>query len=480
MSSFITTKLQNVIDGKYQLSPSMHKIFIAPNTNAKTVREFLSRDLLRTDLGTEVGSINYVKGSSRFFIKTKALQSHTYLPILSNESVESIHPSSFINYNLKEGDIIISKDSNIGEVVILDKDYPDYMLSSALYKLPIETNKLYLLAFLKHHFFREQLDCIVPKGVTIRHAGTKFLDCKIPMPNKDADDVMNNVESLMQLILDCEIEIQNKHINIDRLINQELFGRQSNKTSFNYQYPTLKNVIQNKRLDTGTYSEQFMHIDFAIKNYDAGYFYIHPTKLKSGNTPLVRHIGTESELKYKWVTPTNCSDFGYIFIDERINMLAKNNINDNSMLLINRTSRGGVGEYVGIATFYDIAEYRQGHHNQGIYRVTGYEDDDLIFMTCFMNSNIMRKYCSSICVGSKMKEIKLNQFLNIPFPKFGNDIKTQIVNLFMSNVAISNFNDLSSIRNSLTDIGLYKLHILLNNLKMQLNNKLDAIINDIN
>lgn len=30
--------------------------------------------------------------------------------------------------NLKEGDIIISKDSNIGEIVILDKDYPNYML----------------------------------------------------------------------------------------------------------------------------------------------------------------------------------------------------------------------------------------------------------------------------------------------------------------------------------------------------------------
>lgn len=478
MSSFITTKYQNVIDGKFQLSPSMHKIFITPNSNTKTVRDFLSRDLLRTDLGTEVGSINYVKGSLKYFIKTKALQSHTYLPLFSNESVESIHPASFINHNLRKGDIIISKDSNIGEVIILDKDYPNHMLSGALYKLPIVTNKLYLLAFLKHKFFREQLDSIVPKGVTIRHAGTKFLDCKIPLPNKNIEETTKHIESLMQLIIDCEIEIQTKYTKINNLIEEELFAGQSGSI-FKYQYPTYNDTIQNRRLDTGMYSEQFQRIDFAIKNYRLGYYYIESSKLKSGNTPLVRHIGNEETLKYRWITPTNCSDVGYILIDERINMLTKNNINENAMLLINRTSRGGIGEYVGIATFYDIAEHGKGHHNQGIYRVIGYENNDLIFMTCFMNSQIMRKYCSSICVGSKMKEIKLNQFLNIPFPRFKEDTKTQVIKLFMNDVEISDFNDLLNISKSLSNIGVYKLHSLLVILKSQLDKRLDAIVNDI-
>lgn len=35
-------------------------------------------------------------------------------------------------------------------------------------------------------------------------------------------------------------------------------------------------------------------------------------------------------------------------------------------MLINRTSRGGKGEYVGIGTFYDYDAYGDGHHNQGI------------------------------------------------------------------------------------------------------------------
>lgn len=479
MSSPIITKFQNVIDGKFQLSPSMHKIFIAPNANTKTVRDFLSRDLLRTDLGTEVGSINYVKNSPNYFIKTKALQSHTYLPLFSNESVENIHPSSFINHNLRKGDIIISKDSNIGEVIILDKDYPNYMLSGALYKLPVEEKQLYLLAFLKHSFFREQLNGIVPKGVTIRHAGTKFLDCKIPFPNKQADDTINYIESLMKLIIDCEIEIKEKYLKIDTLIETELFGNQLIKANFNYQYPKFKDIELRKRLDTGIYSEQFKRIDFAIRNYNFGYYYIEPTKVKSGNTPTVRYIGNEEFLKYKWITPTNCSDIGYILIDERINMLSKNNINENAMLLINRTSRGGVGEYVGIATFYDIKEYGKGHHNQGIYKVTGYNDDDLVFMTCFMNSHIMRKYCSSICVGSKMKEIKLNQFLDIPFPRFQTEVKSKIVELFINDVPIID-DSIDNISKSLLDIGIYKLHILLNKLKSKLNDALDMIVNDTN
>lgn len=475
----IITKFQNVINGNFQLSPSMHKVLIAPNPNTKSVRDFLSRDLVRSDLGTEVGSINYVKNSHKFFIKTKALQSHTYLPLFSNESIESIHPNSFVNHNLVKGDIIISKDSNIGEVIILDKDYPNHMLSGALYKLPITSHKYYLLAFLKHSFFREQLNVIVPKGVTIRHAGTKFLDCRIPLPNKNIDETIYQVESLMELIVNCEIEILSKFSQINLLIEKELFHRNSIENEFDYKFPTFNDVVSNKRLDTGIYSKAFKQIDHAIKNYSNGYFLIDPSKLKSGNTPLVRFIGKESTLKYRWVTPTNCSDIGYILFEERINMLSKNNINQNAMLLINRTSRGGIGEYVGIATYYDVKQYGKGHHNQGIYRVTGYDNNDLIFMTCFMNSPIMRKYCSSICVGSKMKEIKISQFLNIPIPQFREEIKSKIVGLFLNDITINSRNT-KDIEKALPNIGIYNLHFLLNKLKSELNNTLDLIVNDSN
>ena len=47
-----------------------------------------------------------------------------------------------------------------------------------------EEYKYYALAFLKSNFFKDQLVLKVPRGATIRHAGKKFLECKIPFPNQ--------------------------------------------------------------------------------------------------------------------------------------------------------------------------------------------------------------------------------------------------------------------------------------------------------
>jgi type I restriction enzyme S subunit len=197
-----------------------------PNENFLFVKDFLKRDLQRKDLGVEVGSLNYIGQSTHYFIRTKALQSHSFLPEISSETTSPIMPNSFVKMNLKQGDLLISKDSNIGEVVILDKDYPNFMLSGAIYKLPIIEKKYYLLAFIKHNIFREQLDFMVPKGATIRHAKTMFLDCKIPMPNSDTDNVINFVEVLTQAIINKEILIKERHGAILKAIETELLENQ--------------------------------------------------------------------------------------------------------------------------------------------------------------------------------------------------------------------------------------------------------------
>lgn len=475
----IITKYKSTVGSKFKLSPSLHRKSIAPNTNTLKVSDFFSRNLERKDLGFEVGSLNYVEGSNYYFIRTKALQQHSYLPEISSESVMNIHPNSFRDYNLKEGDIIISKDSNIGEVVILDKDYPNYMLSGALYCLPIKDRKYYLLAFLKHSFFRNQLDMLVPKGATIRHAGNKFLDCNIPLPNKNTSKVIEYVETLMKSIFLTEKAIKNKFGLINDLIKRELIENRC-QVKFNFEQPHFKDLVEKKRLDTGTYSKCFKTIDFLIRNYKHGYSFIEPTKLKSGNTPIVRYIGTESFLKYRWITPSNCSDVGYISIDERINMLgSNNNLNQNAMLLVNRTSRGGKGEYVGIAAYYDLNIYGKGHHNQGIYRVFDYNNDDLIFMTCFMNTHLMRKYCSHMCVGSKMKELKASQFLTIPFPNFQKNIKSQIVTLYNNPLIDFKNVPIKDIVSYFDNAGLIQLELLLRDLKNRINNTIDSIINDV-
>ncbi len=88
------------------------------------------------------------------------------------------------------------------------------MLSGALYKLPVSDKKFYLLAFIKQNIFREQLDFMVPKGATIRHAKTIFLDCKIPMPNHNTDNTIKFVEVLTQAIINKEQLIKERHESI--------------------------------------------------------------------------------------------------------------------------------------------------------------------------------------------------------------------------------------------------------------------------
>lgn len=469
----------NAIKGNhFVLSSSLHNDTIdVANQNLVPLHKLMSHNLSRSDLGKEVGSKNYVTGSDFHFIKTKALQADSFIPTFDTESTESITPQSFIDYKLKEGDVLLSKDSNIGEIVILDKDYPNYMPSGALYKLPLNRYyKHYALAFIKHSYFREQLDRLVPKGATLRHAGTRFLDCFIPFPEKREMETINHITYITKTIINIEIEIRNRHKIISDLIETEIVDNQNQSRKYQFFYPSYRDLVNGKRIDTGIYSTEFRKIEFLLRNYKHGSFYIDTHRMRSGNTPRIREISNYEQSDLRWITPSNCSDWGYIDRNESIQFQGNNNLNNDAVLLINRTSRGGKGEYVGIGTFYDYGLYGKGHHNQGIYRISGYDKKLLIFITCFMNTALMRRYCSFLCVGSKMKEIKANQFLSIPIPIFEPDKLNIIYNLFYTD----NFNrSIDSLLNmNLKKVGLLHLNIAKETLNKHLSSLLDNIINN--
>lgn len=419
----------DVLSKSCSFSASQYRGVIITNKNSVPLRELLDRPLRPSDKGVEVGSQSYITRSPFQFVRTKGLQPESFLPSFSPESVVPILPMSFKNYSLKEGDVLISKDSNIGEVIILDHDYPKHMISGGIYRLPISKHKYYIFSLLKTDFFKTQLLFLASRGTTILHAKTLFLDCKIPFPNqKNSDDVIKYIESLTISIIKQEKDIKEKTELLNIKIEKELLENQK-LNKFHYEYPTLEKIAKNSRLDTGIYSEEFKKTDFLIKNYKKGFHLLDPKKVRSGSTPKKRILGVTSNLKYLWITPTNVTDFGTIGNEERITC-DKNNLNKNAMLLVNRTSRGGQGEYVGIAMFYDAGLYGKAHHNQGVYRVSGYSDIDLLFMSCFMNCRYMRGYCSGLSIGSKMKEMKANQFLEIPFPKFPESKKVEIADIY--------------------------------------------------
>ena len=263
------TTYNEIASKSYSFSATQYKTFCIKNSNTIPVSEFLYRDLGRRDLGYEVGSDAYVEKSLYKFIKTKALQPETYLLDINKESVQDIIPNAYTECELKKGDLLISKDSNVGEIAILDKDYPNTMLCSGIYKLPVIKNKYYLLAFIKSEIFRQQIDFIVPRGSTIKHGKTKFLECLIPLPNKNVEDTINYVELLMQAIISKEIEIRKKHKKILESIQEELLSNQK-AVIYKHKNPSISDILFLDRMDSSLYAEKFKIKEHLITNYTNG------------------------------------------------------------------------------------------------------------------------------------------------------------------------------------------------------------------
>lgn len=337
----------------------------------------------------------------------------------------------------------------------------------------------YFYALTKTSFFKEQW---LGKGGIQKNTISSDRD-KIYLPKVKDKNIVKYISVLVQAIINKQKQIDTYHKLISRYIENELMDNQL-ENKFKFEFPKFQEIENSTRLDTGTYSTQFKHIDFLIKNYSNGFTFIDENKIKSGSTPITRYIDNNPKLKFRWVTPSHCSDIGYITIDERINIKGNNNINEDCILLINRTSRGGLGEYVGIANYYDYKELGKGHHNQGLYKVHNYPKGYLLFILCFLNSQMIRKYCAGLSVGSKMKELKSEHFLQIPIPNFSAKKQNEIIALF-HNKSISYNSKAWNLDNFLTNdnefnevAGIYELDKTATFLKEKLNSAIDNIVND--
>ena len=127
----------------------------------------------------------------------------------------------------------------------------------------------------------------------------------------------------------------------------------------NYKRKSMEKEVEEKeeikeenRFDTGIYTKEFKLIDSLIKEYSKGYVNFKISDFKIGSTPKKRIISENIPLKYKWITPDHVDDLGYLNKFYNI-QCEKPNITKNSLLIINRTSKGGLGEFVGISFFYD-------------------------------------------------------------------------------------------------------------------------------
>lgn len=486
MSNYIhtpkTISYNDVVECGFSLSSSQHKKFEITNQNCKLVKDFLTRALSRKDLGVEVGSVNYIGQSSHYFLRTKALQDHSYLPEITPETAVPIIPSSFVQMELKAGDLVISKDSNIGEIVILDKDYPNVMLSGALYKLPVNQYKYYLLAMMKHAIFREQMDFIVPKGATIRHAKTLFLDCKIPIPNENTEHVIQFVEYLTQAIVNKQRLIKERHQAILALIEKELLDNQKNN-DFSFNFPTIKEIESVGRLDTGVYSRQFKEITFKIQNYQYGYtdiynlgfFLSRGQNLQESNIGKSIYSNEENAGFYKLVLPTSFSKYGTF---NKIEYLG----NAKSLKTLNK------GEIIfgAEATFRSviICENKENYITN-IHGIILYNENLTlsIFVKCFLDYLVEKSIIDCIKVGGNGGSFAQKYWHNIYFPNFPTEKQQEIAKLYhnpivydVKNTTLDNFLAIDDQFNS--QAGIYELDKTAKQLQVILNQTIENIINN--
>jgi len=304
---------------KGSLSPSSYRNIVIKNNNVKKIKELLSED---PTLGKEVGSFAYVTKSNFYFIRTKALQSSYFLPELNDtECAVPILPTSFKNFNLRKGDILLSKDANVGDVAYLNNDMPNFMISSGIVRLRFpEDIRYYVLGFMKHKFFKDQIDLMIPRGATIRHAKTLWLNALIPFPNQEnKDEVIKFVSLLVKAIIRKEDEIRRKYREAMNLIDKELKENQK-PNRFCYSFPTLKDLRETNRLDVGIFCEDYKRKQFIIENYANGAKNIFDFgfDLKRGQNLQVSQIGESiyaEEYKpnfYRLIRPLNLSNYGTV------------------------------------------------------------------------------------------------------------------------------------------------------------------------
>ena len=405
----------------------------------------------------------------------------------TSETALPIIPSEFVQMNLKKGDLLISKDSNIGEIVILDKDYPNYMLSGAIYRLPVKNEwRYYLLALIKHAIFREQLDYMVPKGATIRHAKTMFLDCKIPLPTNNYDSTIRFVNLITKAIVEKEILIKERYNAILQLIDRELKENQ-NKNTFDYKLPTYTDIIDLSRIDTNMYRFYFKRELYSILNYSNGTKCIDNLgfKLSRGQNLQVSNIGKSvySETKYSnfytLVLPKFLSKYGTV---DKVEYLG--NKNDLKTLKSGDLIFGAEGFEKG-RSIVVIEDRTKSITN--IHGITLQQDNhDLglaIFVKCFLDYLRDKGLIDLFAVGGNGGSLAQKYWPYIPFPIFPKSKQEEITKLYYnpegyskSGITLDSFEEIDNKFNQ--KAGIYDLDKSSKLLKCILDKTIDNIVNE--
>lgn len=467
-------KLHDIVNNNYSLSPSAYGELSTGDTERIKLKFLLDRELNSGDNGFEIGNSAYVSNSSKFFMRAKALRHNSFIPILNGEAVSAMNRKYFVDYHLQRGDVLISKDSNIGECVVLSNDLPDYMPCGAIYRLPISKNRLYIFAMIKSDDFRVQLDQIVPKGATIRHAGKKFLECTIAFPKTNKQDTIQYVESLVENIIDLEQAVQDKNSKIYRMIENELLADCECDERDLFHRVKISDINESHRLDAGYYAPEAKRQKYKLMGYKNGVKSLSELGYvaKRGQNLQISAIGKSLYSPkyiqgfYTVIKPTNFSDYGtieaYEYLGNKNNLLT---LKDGDIVF---SAEGTVGKCI---LFVHTGDKWITNIHGIILRNKEASIIESAYVSCFLRFLASWGYYDHFTVGGQGGSLGKSYWDEIYIPNFPQWLKEEIATLYYNpNKIIQNDN--------YEHLGILQLSSKISELKCELNKIVKNIIHN--
>lgn len=417
-------------------SSSMYRRVEIPTSNTRLLRELL----FGYDKGKDPGSLYYLSRSTHHFIRTKALQSDSYLICTIGGAITPLNPRVFEGIGLSDGDILLSKDSNIGECAMVDGDgFGNCMISGGMVRLRPSINRYYLFSFLKHQIFVTELRGKAPRGSTIAHAKELWLDCRIPFPaQRDAENVIAYVAALTEAIIKKEKAIRARDSEILRQINAELTENQK-ESEFCYDYPNSNEVGNIGRLDAAIYGHEYKSKIARITNYRIGYQT--PTEAGFTITPgpslemKILQTRLDSDVPktgfYTLFIPANISEYGTM---NRVTWLGT--VKKLPLLRAGDILFGEAGFHKGRSIVLVDPPEHATTNAHGLYaRRSDGEIQSSIFFRCIFHWYRSQRLIDLMAVGGSGGHFSPNYFDFVRIPNFPENLRAKIAALYHNPVS---------------------------------------------
>lgn len=454
------------------LSPNNYKKLTIKNRKQHTISFYLD-DESPYQKGIEPGSGAYVPWSSQKFLRNSCINNIQFSADKSKYIY--LNPRYYNDSMVNDGDILFCTDANIGDTCFFISDGENVGFSSGIIKLNFkqEKYKYYAVAFMRDDYFREQLNAKTPKGATIRHSGDLFMECIIP----DAPEewVYSIVESMVKNIAYSEYIADKKLRRSEQLIHEEIIVDE-----YSYINPSIKDLKNQVRLDSGIYSNTVFQWKENVRNYKHGYSNLgmFGFELKRGPNLAKRDLGRSIQTdRFRkgynvLIYPSDISASGYI---QKVSYLGARNpiwfLGERDILF---SAEGTVGKTFAVCD--ETMHFTTNFHGTIIHPKT--KDISLnksIFLALYLNYLRCSGIFERMSVGANGGSFAVGYWDNIIIPNVDEKFMDILYDLYNKNTLLNPaIFDLSVIE----EAGIYQLNAFLIKCKASLRRLCNDIKND--